>query len=346
VAYRIDRSGSVKSSRPTPQGGIRVDAHVRKVGILEYPQPNGSVRRELVCAEELSRADSIATLRAAVVTNRHPPGKVTPANYRKFAAGHVDGDARMDGDHLGCELVVQADDALTDIGRGVREVSAGYTCDLDETPGVWEGQAYDAIQRNINYNHVALVPQGRAGSSVRLRLDSNGDTFEETMSPEQIAKLQADLAAAQGQVTTLTAAVATEKTRADKAEGENAVNKARADALEAAEKTRADAAELAEVSAVAAKLVKGFKADGKTAAQIKAEVVAAKFPTLKLDAAHLEGAYLAASTANERADNSGALRAAAKAPETERTDAKVDPREAFKEKMRARGKAPIGVSKK
>jgi hypothetical protein len=53
---------------------------------------------------------------------------------------------------------------------GKRELSLGYKVDLDETPGVWEGQPYDAIQRNIRVNHLAVVPQGRAGNA-RLNLD-------------------------------------------------------------------------------------------------------------------------------------------------------------------------------
>jgi len=40
------------------------------------------------------------------------------------------------------------------------------------TAGEWEGQRFDAIQRNIRYNHVALVEAGRAGPEVGLRLDS------------------------------------------------------------------------------------------------------------------------------------------------------------------------------
>jgi len=318
--YRIDRSGTVRTSTPTPQGGMRVDAYVRKVGILEYPEPSGNVRREFVPPEELTHADSIASLRAAPVTNRHPPGAVTRKNYRQFAAGHVDGDGRMDGDHLGCALVIQADDALGAVeSGGVREVSAGYTCTLDPTPGIWQGQRYDAIQREIRYNHVALVPQGRAGASVRLRLDSNGDTFEEIMSDT----LQKDLDAAKAEIATL-------KARADAAEAGMAKERARADAAEAGLKARADADELAAVVEAAKPILgKDWKADGKDATAIKAEVIGKVYPTLKLDGAepaYVQGLFVAAQNA-PRADASVAeQRTALRAPPAPRTDAKPDPR--------------------
>lgn len=54
---------------------------------------------------------------------------------------------------------------------GLRELSLGYSLDLDETPGVWNGQPYDAIQRNIRINHLALVEKARAGEQARLNID-------------------------------------------------------------------------------------------------------------------------------------------------------------------------------
>lgn len=44
---------------------------------------------------------------------------------------------------------------------------------LEYTPGVWNGIPYDAIQRNIRYNHLAIVERGRQGPSVRLHLDTD-----------------------------------------------------------------------------------------------------------------------------------------------------------------------------
>jgi len=334
VAFRIDTRGTVRKFESTPQDGMRVDAALtRGDAVFEYRQPDGSVIREFRPLSEVSHADSLATLRSAPVTLGHPPGKVTRKNYRSFAVGQLDGGARMDADHVVGELVIQADDALAAIETGnAREVSCGYTCKIDPTPGVTaSGERYDCVQTGIVYNHIAIVAQGRAGSSVRLRLDSNGDIIPDTyetpssgdsepskeepgMTPEQIAKLQLENETLRGDLAAATA-------RADKAEGENAVNKARADAAEKAVQERADADELASVVAVATKLVKGFKADGKTAAQVKAEVVASKFPTLKLDAAQLDGAFAAASA--ERADDSAAVRAAARPVVTEtKADAK------------------------
>lgn len=63
--------------------------------------------------------------------------------------------------------------------EGLREVSCGYTCDLEFTPGrTDDGEEFDAIQRNIQYNHLAIVDRGRAGPDVRLRMDSKSAILE------------------------------------------------------------------------------------------------------------------------------------------------------------------------
>jgi hypothetical protein len=34
------------------------------------------------------------------------------------------------------------------------------------TPGVWNGQRYDGVMRNIRANHLALVKEGRQGDHI------------------------------------------------------------------------------------------------------------------------------------------------------------------------------------
>lgn len=59
------------------------------------------------------------------------------------------------------------------IEAGKRELSAGYRCVYDLTAGVWNGLHYDAVQRKIRGNHLALVTEGRMGPDVAV-LDGVG----------------------------------------------------------------------------------------------------------------------------------------------------------------------------
>jgi hypothetical protein len=85
-------------------------------------------------------------------------------------------------------LMITDSDAIAAVERGDRrEVSCGYTCELEHRPGEWNGQRYDAIQRNIRGNHVAIVEKGRAGPEVRLRLDAADNVINPGESPDTSA---------------------------------------------------------------------------------------------------------------------------------------------------------------
>lgn len=63
------------------------------------------------------------------------------------------------------------------IQAGKRELSAGYRCIYDMTAGVWNGLQYDAVQRKIRGNHLALVVEGRMGPDVAV-MDRFTFTFD------------------------------------------------------------------------------------------------------------------------------------------------------------------------
>jgi hypothetical protein len=110
----------------------------------------------------------------------HPEEFVDAENAKDFSTGTIDPEVEWETTHadgfVRVRGTVQRADAVKAIEDGMQELSAGYTAELDMTPGVWtdaEGaeHRYDAIQRNIRYNHLAIVPRGRAGRDVKLRLD-------------------------------------------------------------------------------------------------------------------------------------------------------------------------------
>lgn len=145
-----------------------------RAGVLRYRDTEGQEWAELVPPETLGDDASLATLRGATVTDLHPPGLVTADTYREVAVGHVHDDARVESGYLVATLTVNDAAECARIRAGERrDTSAGYECDLDETPGVFEGESYQRVQRNRRYNHVGLGPSGwgRAGSDVGLRLD-------------------------------------------------------------------------------------------------------------------------------------------------------------------------------
>lgn len=292
---RID-VGKLGKVERTPQGGLRVDANLTRVGVFLYRNPNGSERRELRPAEEVFKADSLATLADAPVTDLHPPAMVTTENHGTYSKGHAR-DIKHDDRFVTSKLVLQDKTLVGAVERKDRtQVSLGYTCREDLTPGIYNGERYDLIQRDIQYNHVAIVPSGRAGADVALRLDA-AEMIADDSAGEKKMKIVIDgvefevseqVAQAFGKFETETKAdaakLATESKRADTAEAQRDEAK---DALKkaidpAALNARIDA-RVALVTAARKILGTEVKLDDKSDDDVRKLVIAKAKPDLKLD---------------------------------------------------------------
>jgi len=173
MVLRLDRLEFPRRAERTPEGYLRCDATVARTGILEYTQPDGSVVREYRPPEEVSSPASLATFGGKTVTLEHPPELLDADNTRQYAVGFTGTEVVYNQGFVRVVVTLTDRNAVESVLRGdTVEVSAGYEVDLDPTPGVTpDGERYDAIQRNIRCNHVAITRQGRAGPSVRLHLD-------------------------------------------------------------------------------------------------------------------------------------------------------------------------------
>jgi hypothetical protein len=173
MAFRID-IGSLRSPERLPDGRLRVDGYLTRTGVFEYRNADGSTRREYRPEGEVFKADSVETFRDAIVTEDHPPEMISARNARAYQVGMISGAPRRDGKHVAATIVVNDAATIAKLERGEKnEISCGYECDLEAAPGVSpEGERYDAVQRNIRGNHVALVPIGRAGPTARVRMDA------------------------------------------------------------------------------------------------------------------------------------------------------------------------------
>lgn len=169
---RFDQ-GSLRKPERTPQGFLKVDALVARCGVLEYRNPDGTIRRELRLPEDVFRADSLAAFEGISVTDGHPTVLVSADNVRTLEAGTVTGSARRDGDWVVAPIVVKDPKLIAKIESGKTGVSVGYTIREDNTPGVHLVYGpYDLIQRKIGPNHIAgAVPVPRAGDAARIRMD-------------------------------------------------------------------------------------------------------------------------------------------------------------------------------
>lgn len=248
----IDRSEWMTSKfERTNEGFLKGRAIVTCAGVFTYARADGIIQRELRVPEEVFNPETLESLKLKPVTLGHPSELVTSQNADELQVGSLgDNPSRTtqefdwegkrvgwkemtDGLNCAIDMIITKEDAINEVLNGKQGLSMGYTCDIEETPGVWCGVEYDVIQRNIRYNHCAIVNEGRAGDNAKilLRKDSADAVLEDklvtkTEVPKMLKKINLDGIDYEAEESVIKA-LNSEKARADNAESELA--KARED---------------------------------------------------------------------------------------------------------------------
>jgi len=304
---RFDRGSLVEYGRD--EGGmLRVRARPAKVGVYPYQSRDGTIHHELTSAETLFDADWLASMAMRPVTLDHPPELVTADNAKKYQIGTTGEIIGRDGDFMTCTILVSDSRAVAAIEGGRLELSCGYTCLLDWTPGTWQGQSYDAIQRQRRGNHVAIVGRGRHGPGARIAMDALDDEAAYQMEDGMKLKLDdgTELDGAEAilahiknldtKVNTATAEVAASKSEASEVRTKLDAKTAELVALQAQKDAGADAvtaARMAGASEARARVALEAQAvailgdakghDGKTDADVRKAIVGKLKPSVSLD---------------------------------------------------------------
>lgn len=165
---------TVAGTRRRDDGSLLADARIARTGIqtyvgLEVGKPDMASVRVYRPGAEVFAEDTLKSAAHRPVTNDHPDDLVSADNWKEHAVGQTGDEITGEGIFIRVPLMVSDGATIKLIEDGKRELSAGYTCDLDFTAGKTpSGEAYDAVQRNIRINHVAIVQAGRAGKEVRI----------------------------------------------------------------------------------------------------------------------------------------------------------------------------------
>lgn len=132
-------------------------------------------------AEELGTQECIDSFKLIPWIDNHvmlgsEEDGLTPSEA-KGVQGVIGQDVYFDGSTLKGNIKVFSEAMANLIANGKKELSCGYRCRYEYSPGVFDGVKYDYVQREIRGNHLALVENGRMGKDVAVLDHSDHFTF-------------------------------------------------------------------------------------------------------------------------------------------------------------------------
>ena len=234
----------------TAEGFLKGRAIVTSIGVFTYKRKDGTIQRELRLPEDVFSHETLNSMKLKPVTLNHPSELVTSDNADKLQVGSLgDNPSRTtqwhdtpydeitDGINCAIDMIITNKDAVDAVLNGKQSLSMGYTCDLEMAqPGAtWCGVEYDFIQRNIRYNHCAIVDSARAGDNakIELRVDSEDAVLEDMIiktdgGTKMLKKINLDGIEYEAEESVIKA-LNKEKARADQAENDACETKKTAD---------------------------------------------------------------------------------------------------------------------
>lgn len=313
--FLSDRLSIPTEREYSDEGFLIVPARISRTGIQEYlavemgltDRDPSEIIRVFRPEEEVFSEKSLKSFENKPVTDNHPPGLLNAKNAKEFTVGHAIGDVKRDGMFVSTTIHVTDAEAIAKIESGKVELSNGYTSDIVWTPGVTPtGESFDAIQRNIKGNHIAIVERGRAGPACRVadnlpitgdivimaKITIDGVDYEVSdQAAQAVSKLHQRVSDA-GHETQ----IETEKAKKKEDELEEAKKEAKSshDSMQAKLDSANEKIPTAEtmdkmvvdrtalVDSVRA-IVPDIKWEGKDAMTLRKEVVAVKCPTVQMD---------------------------------------------------------------
>lgn len=158
----------------TPEGYLTGRLCVTGAGVFRYLGDDRKFVGRLRSVDEVKKATD--SINCKPVTLRHPNTPVSLDNVDQYQVGMSANDASFDGLNNWVTVTVTNKDAVEAIERGeVKAISMGYRCNVVDNAGVWQGSKHEQEQRDMVYNHIALVREGRAGDQVKFMV---GDSAE------------------------------------------------------------------------------------------------------------------------------------------------------------------------
>lgn len=175
----IDAASTLKAKLDPTTGFLTAPVNLARIGVQYYMGYElGLDDRALEKigvyrpASEVFDDESVESYINLIVTDDHPSGFVTTDNVKELQVGTVSEINNVMKTLQGV-ITITDKDQIDKIKDGKIEVSVGYSNELKEEKGLFDGDAYEFKQTKIRANHLAIVDAGRCGSACKITTDHN-----------------------------------------------------------------------------------------------------------------------------------------------------------------------------
>lgn len=174
---RFTDSAKIGGVKKTKEGYLVATARVARTGVQNYLASElgdvatnagfkpGDVVRVNRPESEVFSDKSLNTLTRLPVTVDHPVDQVTSDNWNQYAVGDVGDAYARDGVWVVVNPMIKDSRGVEASQTTHKEISMGYTANIVESA---DKSIADFDQTDIVFNHLSLVPKGRAGEQARI----------------------------------------------------------------------------------------------------------------------------------------------------------------------------------
>ena len=168
---------SVGQTKRTEEGYLVATARVARTGVQHYLASElgdvaiqagfkpDDVVRVMRHPDEVFHEDSLKTITRLPVTINHPAEDVNSDNWSSLSVGDVGDAYSKESGWIVVNPMLKDAAAIEAVETTHREISMGYRAKIVVAR---DSSIADFDQKHIRYNHLALVPKGRAGRDARI----------------------------------------------------------------------------------------------------------------------------------------------------------------------------------
>ena len=162
----------------TRDGLLVKDAIICRAMVLDY---NG--KKILKSPEAL--ADSMPTMQRMMITDEHPRSRVI-IDVSEIKGRILPETVKLSNNVATGDLLITDKVLADEIREGKRDLSPGYYADIIEEPGTFNDEPYQAVQKKVLYDHLAVVKAGRCSRPKCCIMDSAVPDDPETNPKEPV----------------------------------------------------------------------------------------------------------------------------------------------------------------